>query len=116
MNRRTILLSACALLASATSANAINIVLNDTGATPMTAAQLNAFTTAANIWEGIYFDPITVNINIEFAPLGSGILGSTSTRRVTHPWSSVRPVKSSHGLFTYWQSLSGPAIQIKTGA
>ncbi len=38
MKRRTILLSACALLASATSAKAITIVLTDTGSTPMTAA------------------------------------------------------------------------------
>jgi hypothetical protein len=90
MSRRTILLSACALLASATSAKALTIVLTDTGSTPMTAAQLSAFTTAANIWQGIYYDPITVNINIEFASLGSGILGSTTTRRVTHPWSTVR--------------------------
>src|SRR5688500_12422688 len=90
MSRRTILFSACALLASATSAKAITIVLTDTGATPMTAAQLSAFNAAADIWEGIYFDPITININIEFAPLDPGVLGSTSTRRVTHPWSTVR--------------------------
>jgi len=90
MSRRTILLSACALLASATSAKALTIVLTDTGATPMTPAQLSAFTAAANIWQGIFYDPITVNINIEFAPLGPSILGSTTTRLVTHPWSSVR--------------------------
>ncbi|HEV8605597.1 MAG TPA: NF038122 family metalloprotease [Tepidisphaeraceae bacterium] len=90
MSRRTILLSACALLASATSAKAITIVLTDTGSTPMTAAQLSAFTAAANIWQGIYYDPITVNINIEFASLPTNVLGSTTTRRVTHPWSSVR--------------------------
>ena len=90
MSRRTILFSACALLASATSAKALTIVLTDTGSTPMTAAQLSAFTAAANIWQGIYYDPITVNINIEFAALGTNILGSTTTRRVTHPWSTVR--------------------------
>src|ERR1051325_182896 len=90
MSRRTILFSACALLASVTSAKAITIVLTDTGTTPMTAAQLNAFNAAADIWEGTFFDPITININIEFAPLGPSILGSTSTRRVTHPYSSVR--------------------------
>src|SRR4051812_227230 len=90
MSRRTILLSACALLASTTAAKAITIVLSDTGSTPMTAAQLTAFNAAADIWEGIYYDPITININIEFAPLGPSILGSTTTRLVTHPWSSVR--------------------------
>jgi hypothetical protein len=90
MSRRTILLSACALIASATSAKAITIVLTDTGSTPMTAAQLTAFNAAADIWEGIYYDPITININIEFAPLDPGVLGSTGTRRVTHPWSTVR--------------------------
>ena len=74
MSRRTILFSACALLASATSAKAITIVLTDTGVTPMTAAQLSAFNAAADIWEGIYFDPITININIEFASLDPNCL------------------------------------------
>jgi hypothetical protein len=90
MSRRTILFSACALLASATSAKAITIVLTDVGATPMTAAQLTAFNAAADIWEGTFFDPITININIEFAPLDPGVLGSTQARRVTHPYTTVR--------------------------
>ncbi|MEO1573805.1 MAG: hypothetical protein AAFU65_02485, partial [Pseudomonadota bacterium] len=71
-------------------ANALTITLNDVGATPMSAEQLAAFRAAADRWEGLFADSITVNINIAFDDLDNGILGSTLTTRTTHSWNDVR--------------------------
>jgi hypothetical protein len=49
----------------------------------MSAAQLNAFETAAASWEAKFGDPITVNVDIAFDNLGPGILGSTATARTS---------------------------------
>jgi len=68
----------------------LTISMTDVGATAMTVEQLNAFQKAADSWEAIFSDPVTVNINIAFEPLGSGILGSTSSARTTHSYTSVR--------------------------
>jgi len=68
----------------------LTISMVDVGPTAMTAQQLNAFQQAADIWEATFSDPVTVNFNIAFEPLGSGILGSTSSARTTHSYISVR--------------------------
>jgi len=55
----------------------------------MSTQQLSAFEEAASLWTGLFDDPITVNVNIAFESLGSGILGSTSTARTTCPYVTV---------------------------
>lgn len=79
---------ACALFTLQT--HALNIVLNDVGTSPMSAAQLAAFQEAANDWENTYSDPITVNVDIAFNNLDNDILGSTRTARTTQSYSTVR--------------------------
>lgn len=71
-------------------AHAIIINLNDIGgAAPGTLAG-DAFIEAANIWSAVLVDPVTVNFDVGFSTLGSGILGSTSSSSQNVTYSSVR--------------------------
>ncbi|MEL7449620.1 MAG: NF038122 family metalloprotease [Pseudomonadota bacterium] len=89
-------LAAPALMAAlASPASALTIVLNDVGATPMSAAQLSAFQQAAQDWQDTFSDPITVYIDIAFDDLDDFILGSTRTARTTHPFTTVRSAMAS---------------------
>jgi len=86
MQRQTVV--AGVLLAASSFAHALTIQLTDVGANPMTAQQLAAFRQAADIWEGTFVDPITVNLNIAWSAPNTfsnpGVLGSTITARTTH--------------------------------
>jgi hypothetical protein len=73
-----------------TKAQALTIDLYDTGSTPMNGAQMGAFLEAASFWEDNLSDPVTVVVNIEFANLDSGILGSTRSQRTTNSYVTVR--------------------------
>jgi hypothetical protein len=72
---KTRILVAGALLACVTSSSALNITLNATpGIDPLALA---GFQLAANYWQSVLADNVTVNINIDFTALGPNILGST---------------------------------------
>jgi len=85
MNNKSRLLAAAAIviaLAGASSANAANIVLNNIGGVgPGTNAAIG-FQKAANFWGSVLKNNVTINLNVGYAPLGPGILGSTSSPRV----------------------------------
>ncbi len=81
---------AVAGLAATAPAHAVDFVFTDIGAVAMTAAQLNAFKAAGDYWSSKLADPVTVYVNISFANLGSGILGSTGSNFTTATYSSVR--------------------------
>lgn len=81
---------ALGLSALASTAQALNIVLTDVGSTPMSAAQLNAFQTAANYWSGKLADNVTVYVNIAFDNLPANVLGSTNSAYVGLGYSSLR--------------------------
>ncbi len=61
---------------------ALVINFNDVTSGGMSQTALNAFNEAGSIWEGVFLDPVTVNVNISFKDLGSpttlGQTGSTS--------------------------------------
>lgn len=69
-----------------------NLIINVNAGSGLSgnAAALAAFDRAASYWESHLSDPITVNINANFAALGSGILGSTSTSVGTRNYETVR--------------------------
>ena len=46
------------------------------------AVALAGFQQAANFWENMFTDDITVNLNIGFSALGAGILGGTNSSKV----------------------------------
>src|SRR5690242_19352046 len=81
-------ISALGTLASARSAQALTINLIPATGTPQQA--IDAFQMAANRWQSLLSDPITVNINIGYTALGSGILGQTSTSSSWYSYSQVR--------------------------
>jgi hypothetical protein len=59
------------------SSNALTI--NLIPATGMSQQAIDGFQAAADIWESQLVDPVTVNINVNYASLGAGILGSASS-------------------------------------
>jgi hypothetical protein len=85
-----LLLAAFEVLLLTQPVTGLTINMTDIGATPMTATQLNAFQEAADKWESLYRDPVTVQIDIAFEALSGGVLGSTRSARTTHSYTSVR--------------------------
>lgn len=72
------------------TAQALNIVLNDIGATKMSAEQLGAFQAAASYWSGKLTDNATVYLNISFSDLGANVLGSTRSEQTTVSYGELR--------------------------
>lgn len=54
------------------------------------AAAIPAFTRAEAYLESLFTDPITVNISVSFAAMGSGILGGTSPSYTTATYTAAR--------------------------
>ncbi|MCK5114272.1 MAG: NF038122 family metalloprotease [Phycisphaerae bacterium] len=54
------------------------------------APALAAFTRAADQWEAILLDPVTVNINIDMASLGPNILGSAGSTSYSYSYDVIR--------------------------
>ena len=66
------------------------INLNDTGgAAPGTQAG-DGFIAAANIWQNLISDPITINLDVGFAELEPGVLGSTGSTFNAETYSNIR--------------------------
>lgn len=81
---------ALGLIGMAPTAQALNIVLNDIGATKMSAEQLGAFQAAASYWSGKLTDNVTVYLNISFSDLGSNVLGATRSEQTTISYGDLR--------------------------
>lgn len=81
---------AVAAAAVTPSAHALTFSFTDVGTTPMDARFLTAFQQAGNYWSSIISDPITINMNIAFDALPSGVLGSTQSTFTSFSYSSVR--------------------------
>jgi hypothetical protein len=86
MTRRLLALlgTAVAACAVSTPASAANIILTDpTGSFAAAGAKgqlaLTAFRKAANYWNTVLTNNVTINIEIGFASLGAGVLGSTGS-------------------------------------
>ncbi len=71
-----------ALLASsllAVPAQAVRIELRNTGGVEAGTDAFMGFSAAANFWEQVLRDDVTVKLNVGYAALGAGILGSTGS-------------------------------------
>lgn len=78
-----------ALFLPHTISHALYIHVNDlTGGTQTTA--LNAFNEAANVWESVFADDVTINIDFNFSALPVGVLGSTNVTDVVASYSAVQ--------------------------
>ena len=70
--------------------SAITFVLTDTTPGGMDPAALAGFQRATTIWESRIANDITINLDISFTTLGSGILGSAGSTTIGASYSNVR--------------------------
>ena len=97
---------ATAALLSATSASALTIKLNDVGGVTGSQAELG-FKVAASYWESVFTNAATINLNVSYADLGPGVLGSTGSSLLTYvPIADYRDVLS----FTQTSALDAMAV------
>lgn len=89
------------------------VVFNFTPAPGMSQVAQDGFQEAADIWSSLLFDNITVNIDINYAPLGAGILGSASSTRGTASYTDFR--NATYADATSYQDLSA-AISLPNAA
>lgn len=69
--------------------SSINIVFNTDASVPANA--LTALGLVEVYLEGLFGDPINVNVNVDFANLGGGVIGATGSSYVTNVgWSTTR--------------------------
>ncbi len=104
------------------SSFATNIVINPGATLAGNTAALSAFQRAANTWGKLFNDPITVTINADLAPLGSGILGSTSSVILTGAYNTIRNQmvtdaadEASNGIVAYLPTSSQVSAYVPTG-
>ncbi|RYF16321.1 MAG: PEP-CTERM sorting domain-containing protein [Oxalobacteraceae bacterium] len=74
-------LGAGAAILAAVPAQAVVFNLIDTGGTAQGTEARRGFEIAAGYWSSVLTDNITMNLNIGFSALGTGILGSTGSTR-----------------------------------
>jgi hypothetical protein len=80
---------------------------------------LLGFTMAGNRWSSLFSDPITVNIQIDFRPLGAGILGQTGSQTIDATYADVRnaligDAKSANDATAVAHLQAGPALTFLT--
>lgn len=89
MKKKLLLLFSAFTLLCSSNVSALEIILNDT--TGMTNQQLNAFNEAADLWESLFFDDVTVRIDIGMEDMGNtGIIGSALSYRDDVTYAAVR--------------------------
>ncbi len=71
-------------------APAFGLSFNFNPAGGMSQEAIDGFAEAGARWSAFFSDDVTVNIDIDFATLGTGILGSASSSKVTYSYSSTR--------------------------
>jgi hypothetical protein len=76
----------------ASSAPSWGLSFNFSYDSSMDANAIAGFQTAANRWSSIFSDPVTVNINIGFSALGSGILGQAGS---SQGWATYNDFKTA---------------------
>ncbi len=69
----------CAMTAS--QSQAVTFVLNDTGGTAAGTQARRGFEIAAAYWSSVFTDDVTINLNIGFSALGTGILAQAGSTR-----------------------------------
>jgi len=82
----------------ATAAQALQFNFSPSSGTSQQA--IDGFTAAGDLWSDQFTDDITVNIDIGFESLGSGILGQASSNTVGSRYSTVRNALSNDRLST----------------
>ncbi len=76
--------------ASSPTGGGLTFVLNDLGGVGPGSEALAGFQAAAALWAGVIVDPITIRLDVRFAALGPGILGSTGSTTNTVDYATLR--------------------------
>lgn len=72
------------------TAQGLTINLNDIGGVGTGSMAEAGFQAAASIWENLFSDNVTVNLDVGFTTLGAGILGSTGSTQADYGWGATR--------------------------
>ncbi|MEE9149516.1 MAG: NF038122 family metalloprotease [Candidatus Tectomicrobia bacterium] len=74
------------------SSFALNIALNDVNPNPggSSPTALAAFEAAADLWEGLFTDNVTLHLDVSFESLSPGILGQAASTQDLYTYSGVR--------------------------
>ena len=81
---------ALTVLLSSTANAQLDIVLNPGASLQSNAAALAAVERAASRWEALFTDNVTVNINVNFAPLAGSTLSEASSTVTSIPFDTLR--------------------------
>ncbi len=79
-------LAVAAALGAASPAHALVINMSSTGNADADAG----FQRAANFWQNIFIDPITVNVTADFRQLSPNVLGSAGSQSISTTYSAMR--------------------------
>jgi len=74
------------------SSGGLTFVLNDLGGVGPNSQALAGFQMAAGMFSNLFVDPITIRLDVQFAALGAGILGSTGSTTNTINYTGLRSV------------------------
>lgn len=88
--RRAWSLATLAVLALAGRTAEAGLTFNFTAAPGTSQQAIDGFAAAGARWSSLFTDNMTVNINIAFTALGSGILGQASSSQALYAYSDVR--------------------------
>src|SRR5262245_60888887 len=56
----------------------------------LAAQVIGSFVVAGDRWRALFVDPITVNIDIDYGPIGNGVLGGASSNDIVDSYSNVK--------------------------
>jgi autotransporter-associated beta strand protein len=74
----------------APSRKAHALTFNFVPAPGMSAQAIDGFNAAGLRWSSLFSDDVTININVDFVPLGGGVLGSTGSSQTNYTYTNTR--------------------------
>lgn len=85
----------------------------------LAAQVINGFVTAGDRWRAAFADPITLNVDIDFGPIGNGVLGGTNSGDTVQSYATVRTqlaldAKSLNDVTAVAKLQVGPSMQFMT--
>lgn len=83
---------------AAPQASALTFAYNFTAGTSIEAQ--NGFRAAGSLWAALFSDPVTINLTVGTAALGSGIVGQAASRDLSYSYSAVRSALIADALST----------------
>lgn len=72
------------------SSGGLTFILNDLGGVGMGTQARAGFEAAVGLWANVFNDPVTIRLDVRFAELGAGILGSTGSTTNSVGYSVIR--------------------------